>query len=403
MSQPQINQQFFEKGPRQFASLGQIGQLANTGWSKIPTYYYDVTQQHFPLTSDEFDNGFGGTVQVFNEQQNTPGRQSNAETGSGVNEPFLALGVGVVAIAENFSFTLPGALADINRSASPSCIPQIDGCEGDEANTSRNATLYWGGPGWNFINAFFQRFRLQMAVNRRFLLVDESLFDVGMVPTPSEFVGASSSLIPGMPYVRWVNDVLADKTELSGKVFLPQDIAGTVCVGAPTAAVTYGHPRIIGLSNRIYCFNQPIPIMPGMRFDVNFVPVLNDNSFLPAMRRESVLDPANPTKPDAAYTTDTICSTGITGSAYNVPGGTISIGLVFKGYALQPRACVEYVTEYMVAGSALASMVMGLSAAHLGGLMNLPEIQQLVGEKEGPTKGQKLVSRLSGLLSNARV
>jgi hypothetical protein len=390
-----------DKSARQFASLGQIDQLAKTGWSKIPTYYYDVTQRHFPLTNVEFNTGFGGTVPIFNETQNQPGRQSNAETGSGVNEPFLALGVGVVAIAENFSFTLPGALADIDRSASPSCIPQIDGCEGDEANTSRNATLYWGGPGWNFINAFFQRYRLQMMVNKRFQLVDEALFDVGMVPTPSEFVGASSSLIPGMPYVRWVNDVLADKTSLAGKVFLPQDIAGTVCVGAPTAAVTYGHPRIIGLSNRMYCFNQPIPIMPGMRFDVNFTPVENDNSFLEAMRRESVLDPANPTNPDAAYTTDTICSTGITGSAYNVPGGTVSIGLVFKGYALQPSACVQYVTEYMIAGSALSSMVYGASAAYLSGLAQIRELQNLVSQKE-ETKGMSLVSKLAGLLAAPR-
>ena len=363
-----------DKDPRDFASVGNVGALTSTSWAKIPTYYYDVSQVQLPLLDDEFNTRFGGTVPLFNEIQSTPGRQTNAETGSGVNEPFLALGVGVVAIGEGMAFTLPGALDTIDRSAGAACIPKVDGCAGDEGGTKRNAALYWGGPGWNFINAFFQRFRLEMLVNKRFQIVDESLFDVGMVPTPAEFFGASDSLIPGMPYVRAVNDVLASKA--INKTFLPQNSAGTVCVGAPTAGVTYGHPRITGLSNRIYCFNQPIPILPGMRFDVKFAPVENDIAFLEAMRRETVLDPANPTRPDAAFESDTICNSAMTASAYTVAGGTLSLGLVFKGFALQSKACVEYVSDYIVSGSAMANMVYSASGPYLGQLLSQPGVRE---------------------------
>lgn len=381
--------QKISQSAKDFAAIGNVGALKDTSWAKIPSYYTDVSQVQFPMLDADFDLRFGSKVLLFNEIQSSPGRQTNAETGSGVNEPFLALGVGVVAIAEGMAFTLPGALATVDRTGGETYIPQVDGCAADNSDPNLdNASLYWGGPGWNFINNFFQRYRLEMLVNRRFQIVDESLFDVGMVPTPAEFFGASDSLIPGMPYVRTVNDVMASKS--INKSFLPQNIAGTVCVGAPTAGVTYGHPRITGLANRIYCFNQPIPILPGMRFDVSFQPVENDISFLNGMRREAVLNPTTPTRPDGVYEADTICNTNMSGAAYTVPGGTISLGLVFKGFALQPKACVEYVSDYMVSGSAMASMVYGSSAAYLGNLLQQPGI------REGAV-AQKLAGVLSGL------
>lgn len=381
-----------QQTPRDFQALGSIAAIdpsrnngklgaANGAWAKIPAYYNDVQQRALPLTQAEFDAAFGGSIPLFDSTGSTPGRQTNAETGDGVNEPFLAMGVGIVAIGEGKAFTLPGALMDINRSGSPATIPQVDGCEGDEgggeSGDERSAALAWGYPTWNLITALFQRYRLQLAVNRRFLLVDEALNDVGMVPVPPEFVGASDSLVSAMPYVRQVNDVLASKTDFAGKVFLPQNIAGTVCVGAPTAAVTYGHPKIPGLSNRIFCFNQPIPILPGMRFDTKFIPVENDlavGGYLDNMNREVVLDPATPTFPDAAYTTDTITNTGLTAGIFTVPGGSVSLGLVLKGYAMQPRCCVEYVTQYMTQGSAMQNMVYGQAHQYLGMLLNRKDL-----------------------------
>lgn len=345
----------YEKLPRDFQKIGSLGAVANQNWSKIPTYYYDVTQNHFPLTPDEFSTLYADTIDVFNPEGNrTPGHQTNASTAAGVNEPFLAMGVGVVAIGEGKSFSIPGRL--VSRPASPTCAPIVDGCP---TGNDRDAVLYYGGAIWEFIEKFFQGFRLHVTVNERFLIVKESLFDVGMTPTPAEFIGAGSSLVPAMPYIRKTNDVLHDKSFT--KMFLPQNLAGTDCPGAPTSAATYGHPRITGLANRIYCFNRPIPILPGMRFDTQFVRVENDNSFLPDMQRMGVLDvEAGATTPDVDVTDTAICNdSGAFASVYHVPGGTLSLGLVFKGYALQPRACVEYVADYMASGNAMADALSG--------------------------------------------
>lgn len=355
----------------EFQKIGSLGAAMDQSWSKIPTYYYDVQQHQFPLTQAEFDTDYADTINVFDPADNVPGHQSNATNAAGVNEPFLAMGVGIVAIAEGLSFTIPGRL--VTQPDAPACAPIVDGCP---TGTDRDATLWYGGAIWNFVEKFFQAFRLQVAVNNRFLIVDESLFDVGMTPTPPEFVGASSSLVPAMPFIRETNDVMDDKG--FGKNFLPQNLAGTDCPGAPTAAVTYGHPRIIGLANRIYCFNRPIPILPGMRFDTSFVRVENDNSFLAAMERMGVLNPAAATTPSAGVSDIAICNdSGAFASSFHVPGGTLSLGLVFKGYALQPRACVEYVANYMAQGpmaDALAGnqyltnlLLQGVKGANLAG------------------------------------
>jgi hypothetical protein len=369
--------QTFRSTPQEMNAVANLGEVLGQGgspaigWAKIPTYYYDVSQYRFPMTAAEFTSTFGGTIPVFNNEQPQAGNQSNAATGSGVNAPFLALGVGIVAIGEGEAFSVPGAM--ISRPAASQATPCFDGCIGaggmgaDPA--ARNATLWWGGPTWRFIEKMFQAYRLRVAINRRFLVVDESLFDVGMTPTPPEFVGAGDSLIPAMPSIRQTNDVMSEKS-ISG-VFIPQNQAGTLCVGSPTANVTYGHPRIIGLANRIYCFNKALPILPGMRFDTNFVRVENDlavGGFLSSMQRDAVLSTESATTPDALLTED--LSDGCAGysSTFTIPGGTVSFGLVFKGFELQPDACVDYVARYMMPDSIEMRMLQG--NAYLGSLIS---------------------------------
>lgn len=362
------------------ASLGEVlgqGGSPAVGWAKIPTYYYDVSQYRFPMTLTEFQSAFGGTVPVFDSSQPTPGNQSNAATGDGVNAPFLALGVGIVAIGEGEAFSVPGAL--ITRPAAPATTPCFDGCVptggisnagGSGTDTeARNATLWWGGPTWRFIEKMFQAYRLQVAINRRFLVVDESLFDVGMAPVPPEFVGAGDSLIPVHPSMRQTNDVMREKS--IDKIFIAQNQAGTLCVGSPTANVTYGHPRIIGLANRIYCFNKALPILPGMRFDTSFVRVENDlavGGFLSSMQRDAVLDVESAQTPDQDLLEGLTSTCSGYSSSFTVPGGTVSFGLVFKGFELHPDACVDYVARYMMPDSIEMRMLQGNS--YLAGLIS---------------------------------
>lgn len=359
--------------PSDFSRLGTVKTAIETGWARIPTYYYDVTQHTFPLTPAQFAGAFGATIKVFNLDQDSasPGRQTNAATGSGINEPFLALGVGVVAIGNGLGFSTTGALypnssiinsGDVKNDdlKKANAAPCFDGSIAySDTESGRNAVIWYGSSTWDFIENFFQAYRLQVLAARRWLLVDEALFDVGMTPTPPEFVGASQSNVPTMPFIREVNAVL-QATNVD-KTFIPQNTAGEGPVPGETAGVTFGHPRIIGLANRLYCFNQPILMLPGMTFDTKFVGVENDKVFKPSMYRDSVFDPSAGT-PSSLITDDlVVCGTvsAAYSTVYTIPGGTVSIGLVFKGYALHPSAVVDYVQNYLSPGSAQLSMMSG--------------------------------------------
>ena len=57
---------------------------------------------------------------------------------------------------------------------------------------------------------------------------------------------------------------------------------------------------------------------------------------------------------------------GITncGESFTFPGGSIDLGVVFKGYALWPSAAVHYIQNFLLGGSAMCQALMD------GGVMN---------------------------------
>ena len=397
------------KGSSQdFGKLGSIGMLEHVSWAKIPTYYYDFRRFDLPLTEAEVNREFGRNIRIFDNQGVDPGgaRQTNAAVGTGVNEAFVALGAGIVAMGEGEGFSIHGAVVPTPEAPqnTPVLVPNTVSLAAEcycgsvdlraQPETTRLATLWWGAPTWRFIEKFFQAYRLQVIINARFQIVDESLFDVGMTPVPPEFVGASDSMIPSMPFINAVNGVMLDKDV--GQQFLPantitiiegdnvpMDVATSECVPPPLAGVTYGHPRIIGLANRIYCFNQPILFIPGMRFEVDFFNV-EDISIYTALRNsitfncstagdrflatgEDFRDPAAPGAPSlevAPGATTPNCGINCT-----VPGGSVSLGVVFKGFALWPQAAVEYLANYLVPNSMHASMYSESNSSYLSGLL----------------------------------
>ena len=349
------NQMQLRGNPLEFNRFyGTVGQAATTPMAKLRAYYYFVEQLQFPLTPDEFSNKFAASIPLFVENVNPcPGRQTNASFAAGTNEPFVVLGVGVVAIGKGFAFSLPGRMVAAPTEAG-TCVPVVEGCPGAG---QRDAVLDYGGAHWRFIEAWFNAYRLQMAVWRRYLVLDESLFDVGMVGDAPEFVGAGHTLINAAPYIRETNDVLAGKgCDLR---FLPENHAGTECLGAPTAEAMYGHNAIRGVGNRIFCLNQPVVYLPGMRFDLQFTRVDNDCCFLPDMERASVLTCGEPILPDVNYADEFCNASGFPG-VYNVPGGCISLGVVLTGYALTPSACLDYMLSTQP-GSVQGQMLSGNS------------------------------------------
>lgn len=364
MARKQPRQRQITMVAREFTKLGDLNLAKEVGWGKIPTYYYDFRRHRLPLTDDELDANFGPNIPVFTEDSTNPDRQTNAATGDGVNEPFAAMGVGIIAMGEGEAFAINGAsvAAPAAEEQTPA-IQQIMGATAEcycgavdltnAAETTRMATLWWGAPSWRFIEKFFQAYRLQVILGHRFQVVDESLFDVGMTPTPPEFIGASDSRIPTGPFIRATNDVMASKG-LDTR-FLPANFSSdgetSLCLPPPLAGVTYGHPRIIGLANRIYCFNSPILFLPGMRFEVEFYN--NDDVAVFEALRNTVT--ANCTTADALFTETTELG-GPCGINCTVPGGQINLGVVFKGFALWPSACVQYASEYLVPNSGMAAL-----------------------------------------------
>lgn len=370
--------------PQEINRVGNLDTIRSVDFAKIPTYYYDWNRFELPLTDAEFDAEFGSSRVVFNLEDDSPcNRQTNTAIGSSINEPFLALGVGVVAIGESEGFSVYGARID--RPAAEQATPRITyvaGCGGDgcglidttfipAGQNPRPANFWWGAPTWRFIEKFFQAYRLQVLLNHRFQVTDESLLNVGMAPLPSEFSGASDSRIPATPFVRATNNVLAAKG--INHLFLPGN-SGTggddtpVSLSALNVAVTYGHPRICGLANRMYPFVQPLLFTPGMQFEISFQRV-EDESCYRALRSSSTVT----TQTADALTTAVITGVDDTGGAPAIiPGGSISLGLVLKGYALWPQACVDYLSSCLLPGSKSAAMyggneyLMGLVREHGG-------------------------------------
>jgi len=352
--------------PHEFGRLGDMDALKSYGWAKIPTYYYDFTTHSLPFTQAEFEARFMSNIKVFANGEPVANQQTNAEVGSGVNTIFLACAVGIVAIGEGEAFSVHGAMVPTGDDSAVPIVPGMtEGCDeycgAVRGNVINNkATLWWGGPTWRFIEKFFQAFRLSVLVQRRFEIVNESLLDIGMTPLPPEFVGASDSRIPTMPFIRAVNDVLASKEDpIIAERFVTANtgiLAGSCgssdscCLPPPLAGVTYGHPRIIGLANRIYPLCQPILFTPGMRFDVNFVRL--GGACESALQNTSTI---NETTADGSFNDDAGVGADC-GAITTVPGGCISLGVVMKGIELWPQAAVQFLNEYVVPGGAMGQM-----------------------------------------------
>jgi hypothetical protein len=369
---------------------GTVGQAADTACAKLRAYYYFVEQIKFPMTPDEFEDKFAAALPLFVDNPNPcPGRQTNASFAASANETFVMLGATIVLSGKGFGFSQAGRMVAAPTEAG-TCVPVVEGCPGEG---ERDAVLDYGGAHWRFAESFAKAYRLQMAACRRFLFLDESIEDIGIM-SAAEYTGAGHALINTSPFIREVNDVLAEKE--CAQRFLPYSHSGTECLGAPTAEVMYGHNSIRGAGNsRVFLLNQPVVYTPNMRFDVQFNRVENDCCFLDDMRRASVLDCGSPTLPDALYS-DSYCSASGFPGIYNVPGGCFSFGIVLLGYAMTNAACLDYAC-CLSPGSVGAQMYSG--NAFIGELkrqaQNDPQLRQvLAGHK--PEAINHLNAMLSG-------
>lgn len=358
-------------------TLGQI-MAGKSPLAKLTARLYDNEQFQLPLTPNEFNAKFPGTKRVFliENDEECPGRQTNLSKGATVESPFLMNGFGILGTAEGQGFALPGVMKNNPEPATSPNTPCVTGCSEDL--TEHNAVLAWGYPTWNIIEKFFQAYRVQMYIGRHFQIFEEAAHVMGLVGATMEFIGAGHSMISVMGFVRDTNDVLVAKE--CGKQFIPQNATtGSDCVPAPTADVIWGSQHTRGISNRCYPLPFPILWLPGMTLDVRFVQVEGDCCFLPAMRRDAVLDCANPTKPSSLYADPLACGVG-NSAVFTVPGGCFTLGAVLAGWDITPLACIEYLAG-VLPGTALELMYqnVGVGSYLASKLLNPANRNQLGG------------------------
>lgn len=347
--------------PHDITRLGNLADAFEMGWAKIPVWYHYAFQVQLPMTEAEFNRLFVQNFRLFLQnfqEEACPGIVTNADFPALITtEPFLLMGVGVLAMGEGLSFCQDGALVtDAQVDAFGSFAPGVDSClrrTAEEAflsaNTSTPAKHWYGGPTWRLIEKFFQMKRFVLRIGRC-AIIDESLFELGMLYTPPALKGAGDSCVPTMPFIRETNDVMNGKS--IGFKFLPPNyssvercVAGSLscvpAVCAPNANVTYGHPVIPNLANRIYCLPQPIMITPwATRVDLDFETVDNDCCLIPAARKAAMLTQETPVEGFPARTGD-----GATTTVATVPGGCVTLGIILKGFTCLPQVVAQYLCE----------------------------------------------------------
>lgn len=343
----------------EFSRIGNLGQAQNVSVSRHEDIIYELKQYKFPLTDAEFDSEFGETIPVFaqNQEPECPGRQISPlllDGGFEVDDFFWLTGISLAAFGEPKSFTINGGIIN---GVPPVVVPCFDGCPPAEGGPATQASLYWGGPTWQFLYNFLNAYRFRWLI-KRYEFVNVSASALGITHMGPAFVGAGSSQVPAMPYIQAVNAALHSKG-VDDIRFIPQNTAGESleCVGAPTADVVYGAPELNGSMGRPFCLTNPMLLAPGMHLKMAFERADGDCCYYDAMRRNSTIgvDPF----PYEEATSDT-CEAG----AFTIPGGCVTLGVILQGYVMNDDACWEALTrnQAFVAGSPMHTILKGNAA-----------------------------------------
>jgi hypothetical protein len=270
----------------------------------------------------------------------SPSVVTNISDDATIDCSFLLTGVGLMVSLPSRNYTLTGIMVpNVADPATPT--PCNTGCT--SADGQYNAAIAYGYSARHLIEAFMASTRVQMYLCRRFQVFDEAARDMGLVTTLAEFQGAGSSLYAPMRDVAKVNDTLVANS--CGYQFIPQNAVsganGSECLGAPTAEVTYGSTRMLGVMQKFYRLGTPVLYTQGMKLDFRFTCEDGAECFRDEMQKSAVLDCATPTKPSALFADTLACGVGSAG-VFEVPGGCFSIGLVLAGYDITDAAVLQY-------------------------------------------------------------
>lgn len=361
--------------PQDFAMLGANLGVADLANISLPLFPHVVLSEFTvcpPLTDEGMDglfaflenNLFGPPV----SQTDCPGLFTNTQALQVVS-PTIICGMCIVATAEGENFCQSGVLVDCPAggvAATPPAVLQ-SGCDGGALASAGQipAVMQWGGSGWNFIQAFFRAYDVQVLLNDECLILDVPASDVGMCEIAPTFFGAGDSCLGTMPFIRETNEA-ARNNGLECQFLPPNTLITTDCNGVcasidappPTAAVTWGHQLFTGRQPKWWRFSKPILLFPAFaQVGVEFDPHGNAEAFKKQMRAALVAstkalgasENCGMIPPSECFTTAS--PTGGAGSgAAHWPGGKVTIGVRLLGYRVSYSFCVDYFYQMVTQG-----------------------------------------------------
>lgn len=374
--------------PDDFSMLGQnetVLDVMQKSMQMVPSVVLSELTICPPLPNEGMDAVFGFLENnVFgppiSQTPDCPGLFTNLQSLQ-VTSPTIICGMCIVATAEGENFCQSGVLVDCPDGSVAVAPPAVlqSGCDGGALASAGQtpAVMHWGGPGWNFIQAMFRAYDVQVSLNQDCLILDVPASDVGMCEIAPTFFGAGDSCMGTMPFIREANQA-ARNNGLECQFLPPNTLVTTDCAGVcasidappPSAAVTWGHQMFTGRQPKWSRFPQPILLFPAFsQVGVQFVPHGNNAAFKNQMRNALVassnaLGAADCGMIGPSECFSTVSPTGGVGiGAAHWPGGKITIGIRLMGYRVSYSFCIDYFYRTLTNLPGFAAQAYGVGPA----------------------------------------
>jgi hypothetical protein len=327
----------------------------------------------FPITDSQLDAFINrlqaGLFKINIPQDDCPGITTTASLLTTI-QPTIICGICIVATGEGFNFCQPGVLVDCPDGDTPVAPPAVVGnCDNSSVfpqDGQLSAVMQYGGPTWQFIEAFFRAFSLQVLLNDECLIIDLPVNEIGMCEIAPRFEGAGDSCISTMPYIRETNQhALANGLDCQ---FLPPNtivstgcdgVCTSICAPPPHAGVTYGHTSFQGRHPKMLRFPKPILLVPAIsNLGLEFSPWGNNQAFVNQMHMAAVpgtsklgASECGPISPSSCFTNTSPVGGGDCGPGVgHWPGGKVTIGVRLMGFRVSYAFCLNYFTALAAAG-----------------------------------------------------
>lgn len=395
VTRPRKNRQL-RTMPHDFAMLGQgvgLGQLNQTPLPLIPDIVHYEETLCLPVTDQQVDNFLSRfESNIFQFKPPTADGVCAVSTNLSLLttiSPTIICGMCIVAVGEGMNFCQSGVLVpcpDGDVAAAPPAVLQ-SGCDGGALASAGQvpAVMSYGGPTWDFIEAFFRAYNVQVLINDECLIVDLPASDIGMCEISPSFRGAGDSCTGTMPFIRETNQHARDNN-LDCQFLPPNTLVTTDCNGVcasidappPQAAVTRGHTMFTGRAPKLFRFKDPLILVPAVTtlgFELDPISA-GAEVFKNQIRAAAVgggskalgSSECNAIGPSECFTTASPTG-GVGIGAGHWPGGKVTIGVRFMGFRVSYAFCVDLLHQYVLSSNPI-----------LRNLMGTPWIQNLAGK-----------------------